>query len=234
MRPTVLMIMSASVDGRITTGPGRNVDEWSVRWPDRGAPQLLRTWLDRWGVDGVMSGSESVLIWSAHPAAAPAADHQSEPWPWPYIVFDGRGRITWGQTAGLIVVTRANVANAYRQQLGRQGIDTVWAGTGEHIDVGDALDQLYRRGFRRLALNGGGRLNGVFLSARWVDELLVAWEPVLVGGVTTPTIYDAADLASPTSMIALERLGAGPGPGGSVWGHYHVLDPQIDNMSFER
>ena len=125
MRPTVLMIMSASVDGHITTGPGRNVDEWSGRWPDRGAPALLRRWLDRWGVDGVMSDSESVLIRSTHPVAPPAVDDHSGPWPWLYIVFDGRGRTTWAQTAGLIVVTRANVANAYRGQTSGQEIDTV-------------------------------------------------------------------------------------------------------------
>ena len=88
--------------------------------------------------------------------------------------------------------------------------------------MGDALDQLYRRGFRRLALNGGGRLNGVFLRAGWVDELLVAWEPLLGEGESTPAIYDAVELASPTGMIALERLSVGPGPdrtgpGGSVW-----------------
>lgn len=36
MRPDVVMVMGASVDGRITTGPGRNVVEWTALASTRG------------------------------------------------------------------------------------------------------------------------------------------------------------------------------------------------------
>lgn len=221
MRPQVLLAMAASVDGRITTGPGRNVVEWSVRWPRRLAPGIIQDRIRSWGADGVVSGSESVLVWSRHPVTAP---DEADRWESavPYIVFDGRGRVEWSQTQGLVVVTRRDVSPSYQEQLRAKAVETVLAGTGAHVDLDDALAQLYARGFRRLALNGGGAINGAFLRAGLVDEAIVVWEPLLVGGTTTPTLFDAPDLDAPADLLPLELVAASPGGGGTVVAHYRI------------
>ncbi len=221
MRPRVLLAMSSSVDGRISTGPGRNVTEWSARWPGRRAPAIIQERIQQWGADGVVSGSESVLVWSRHPVAVPAEADGYSP-DLPYIVFDGRGRITWTQTRGLVVVTCTHVTETYKNHLRDRGIETVFAGPGPHVDVSAALTALYDRGFRRLALNGGGTLNGAFLRAGLVDEAVVVWEPLLVGASSTPTLFDAPDLDAPDALLPLELVAASPGGGDTVVAHYRL------------
>lgn len=80
-----------------------------------------------------------------------------------YIVIDGRGRIDWQQTEGLIVVTREDVAPAYIKQLKKKKIRYIQAGRGEYVDLPLARSLLYDMGFRKLGLSGGGSINGAFL-----------------------------------------------------------------------
>jgi riboflavin biosynthesis pyrimidine reductase len=219
MRPEVVIVMVASVDGRITTGPGRNVTEWAAHGLT-GAEDFASRLCDRLDCDGLVSGSESVLVWGSHPVV------RETPGYWPqtakaYIVFDGRGRVDWTQTEGLLVVTRSDVPTAYRAQLAQKNIDAVYAGSGEHISLPEALAQLYERGFRRLALTGGGQINGAFLRSGLVDELAIVWSPLLVGGETTPTIYDAPDLSDWRDILRLELLRAEV-VGEILWAHYKV------------
>jgi riboflavin biosynthesis pyrimidine reductase len=221
-RPAIVMVMGASVDGRITTGPGRNVQEWTRDGMDGGAHKVLAQLIRTLGGDGMVSGSESVRIWGAHPVEMPGKDEAPPEMTQPYIVIDGHGRIDWAYTDGLIVVTRATVALAYQEQLALKHIDTIWAGEGDHVDLVEALAILHRRGFRRLLLNGGGRLNGACLRAGLVDEVVVVWSPVLVGGSTTPTLYDAPDLLGPDGVVRLSLRESGS-EGDVLYARYAVI-----------
>jgi hypothetical protein len=48
-----------------------------------------------------------------------------------FIVFDGRGRIQWGETQGLLVVTREDSPAEYLMQLREKEIDFIQAGRGD-------------------------------------------------------------------------------------------------------
>ncbi|NMP22703.1 RibD family protein [Sulfobacillus harzensis] len=219
-RPEVIIIMGASVDGRITTAPGRNVTEWIAEGLMESHDHIHHL-ADNLDCDGLMSGSESVLIWGSHPIRLPSPGY------WPkkskaYIVVDGRGRIQWAHTEGLIVVTRETVAPEYRAQLAEKHIDAIFAGHGRHVDLRLALAQLYRRGFRRLALTGGGRINAAFLQEGLVDQVSVVWNPLLVGGHNTPTIYDRPNITDIHDIIRLQLIRSERLDGQSVWAHYRV------------
>lgn len=221
-RPEVVINIFASMDGRITTAPEHNVMEWTSNGVDGDANDEAHKLYDRLNCDALVSGSESLMIWSSDwvelekPITMPVKSKA-------YIVFDGRGRMEWAQTEDLIVVTRENVSSAYIEQLENKGITYLTAGNGEKIDVELALEQLSERGFKRIGISGGGTINGAFLRAGVVDEISIVLAPLAVGGRTTPTIFDGENLDSIQQTVPLELIETKPvGNKGAVWLHYRV------------
>lgn len=222
-RPEVVINVFASMDGRMTTAPGHNVMEWTSYGVDGDANDEVHKLYDHLNCDALVSGSESLMVWSSDwveletPITTPEKSNA-------YIVFDGRGRMDWAQTDGLIVVTRENVSKAYIEQLETKGITYIKAGEGEKIDIALALEQLYELGFRRLGISGGGTINGAFLRAGVVDEISVVLAPLAIGGRTTPTIFDGDNLTSIQQAVRLELIETKPvGDKGAVWLYYRVL-----------
>ncbi|WLD94391.1 dihydrofolate reductase family protein [Alkalihalobacillus sp. AL-G] len=139
------------------------------------------------------------------------------------FVFDGRGRINWHQTEGLIVVTREDVSKTYIEQLENNGIRYILAGTGKHIDLSLALEKLYDIGFQKLGLSGGGSIKGVFLRQGLIDEISLVLAPLAVGGRQTPSIFDSEELESLDGVTQLELLNTRPiGEQGAIRLHYRV------------
>jgi riboflavin biosynthesis pyrimidine reductase len=213
--------MFASIDGRITTGPNRNVAEWTKLGLDANANDVAHKLFDDLDCDGVASGSETLMVFGNHAVHLPNGVY------WPkkskaFIVFDGRGRIEWGQSEGLLVVTREDVSPAYLDQLSRKRIRHIRVSGEEHIDLETALARLYEQGFRRLGLSGGGTLNGAFLRQGLIDEISIVYAPVAIGGKTTPTVFDGDDLADPAMMTGLDLIQTKPLSSQLVWAHYRV------------
>ncbi|QHA90914.1 RibD family protein [Bacillus sp. N1-1] len=217
-RPEVVINVFASMDGRMTTAPGHNVMEWTSYGVDGKANDEAHKLYDELNCDALVS--ESLIVWSSdwveleNPITTPQKSKA-------YIVFDGRGRMDWAQTDGLIVVTRENVSQAYIEQLEMKGITYIKAGDGEKIDIELALEQLYELGFRRLGISGGGTINGAFLRAGVVDEISVVLAPLAIGGRTTPTIFDGENLDSIQQAVPLELIEAKT-IGDAVWLYYRV------------
>jgi riboflavin biosynthesis pyrimidine reductase len=86
-----------------------------------------------------------------------------------------------------------------------------------------ALDALYERGFRRLALTGGGGINGEFLREGLVDEISIVYAPLVVGGTSTPSIFDCPDLTSTEGITRVRLLKDGDVGQGAIWLHYEVV-----------
>jgi len=220
-RPTVIVNMFASIDGRITTGPNRNVAEWTKLGLDANANDVTHKLFDELDCDGVMSGSETLLVFGNHAVHLPNDVY------WPkkskaFIVFDGRGRIEWSQSEGLLVITREDVSPAYLDQLNRKRIRHIQVRGEAHIDLETALARLYEQGFRRLGLSGGGTLNGAFLRQGLIDEISIVYAPVAIGGKTTPTVFDGDDLADPAMIAGLDLIQTKPLSSQLVWAHYRA------------
>ncbi|MCL6443458.1 MAG: RibD family protein [Alicyclobacillus sp.] len=226
IRPKIVVIMFASVDGRIATARGRNVVEWTALGLDGGANDVAHQLCDHLDCDGMISGSESVLVWGNHSVPLQTPTYWPKK-PKAFIVIDGRGRIQWAQTDGLIVITREDAPLAYKEQLKMKGINFIEAGCGEHVDLSSALAALYSRGFRRLALTGGGAINGAFLRAGLVDEISIVIAPLVVGGVGVPTVFDGSGLASPDGITKVRLLKSSAVGDNSFWLHYEVLQPNF-------
>jgi 5-amino-6-(5-phosphoribosylamino)uracil reductase len=83
----------------------------------------------------------------------------------------------------------------------------------EVVDAGDplslpaVLDDLYKRGIRRLMVEGGGSVHTQFLSAGLADELHLVVAPFFVGDSTAPRfVRDAAFPQSPANRMELAEV----------------------------
>ncbi|WP_430786808.1 RibD family protein [Virgibacillus flavescens] len=215
------MNIFSSVDGKITTAPDRNVAEWTAAGIDGEAHDIANRLYDELDCDGLISGSETLMVFGEHWIELKQGLYEPQKSK-AYIVFDGRGRINWQQTEGLLVVTKENVSNEYIQQLVAKGITYIKAGKGRNIDLELALRKLYDLGFKKLGLSGGGGINGAFLRQGLIDEISLVIAPLAVGGRKTPGVFDCEELQSLDDVAELELLHTKPVGKGSVWVHYKV------------
>ncbi|NQD67044.1 RibD family protein [Bacillus haikouensis] len=221
-KPEVILNIFSSIDGKITTAPGKNVAEWTAAGIDGEANEITHQLYDDLDCDGLVSGSESLIVWGKDwveldkPIYVPQKSKA-------YIVFDGKGRLNWYQTEGLLVVTKENVSSTYIQQLKEKGINYILAGKGEYIDLPLALHKLYEVGFRKLGLSGGGSINGAFLRKGLIDEISLVIAPLAIGGTSTPSIFDSENLKDIGDATNLELKNMKPVSDGAVWLQYTVI-----------
>jgi 2,5-diamino-6-(ribosylamino)-4(3H)-pyrimidinone 5'-phosphate reductase len=62
--------------------------------------------------------------------------------------------------------------------------------TGRVLSPAAVLDDLWKRGMKKVLLEGGGEIHFAFARAHAVDEIYVTITPRLIGGVGAPTILD--------------------------------------------
>lgn len=140
------------------------------------------------------------------------------------IVTDSQGRLSWGDDAGSnfphLILTSEGVAKSYLDYLDQNHIS--WIATGkEHVDIARALEILQNEfGVDRLAVVGGGKINGGFLSAGVVDEISIVIGPGVDGRLGQPSLFDGMQKGS--SPVALKLQSVKSYDDGAVWLRYTV------------
>lgn len=190
MKPEVIMLMAASLDGH------QHPSRWTAT-PD-GSRQELGAMFekvhDTLGGDAWIVGRVTMQEMSKAPAHPPAAVPKVER---PLhvaardaktygIVLDPKGRVHFssGTVGGdpVIALLGHDVADAHLAELAGDGVSYIVAEAPE-IDLAAMLETLNRAfGIKRLLLEGGGTVNGSFLAAGLVDEVNVLIGPAFDGG----------------------------------------------------
>jgi riboflavin biosynthesis pyrimidine reductase len=226
-KPWVIAYNLASLDGRVTIAPDvlllTGDERWSAIAGDGDTYAVLKREYDP---DVILEGSGSFVL-EGEPVAHHATvlpneavalhrdfvptDVEERPghrgW---FVVVDGRGRVHWQykEMEGwhlLVLACRATPAG-YLAYLRDERIPYLVAGD-ERVDLVAALERLADRfGVRRVLATGGGRLQGALLRAGVIDEVHLELAPALIGGDTTPTLFDAAPLRSEEGPTALELM----------------------------
>jgi riboflavin biosynthesis pyrimidine reductase len=140
------------------------------------------------------------------------------------IAIDPSGKLTWQANAidgeHVITIVSRRVSNDYLAFLRATGVSYLFGGRAR-IDLTNVLGKLAKAfGIRKLLLEGGGKINGSFLTAGLIDELSVLIAPVADGGVGAATLFDATARRGPSRhfrLISVERL-----TGDLVWLRYRV------------
>lgn len=140
------------------------------------------------------------------------------------IVVDTKGSLRWPAENDPdfphLIITSEQASQEYLHYLDQQGIS--WISTGkERIDLTQAMDILANQfGTRRLAVVGGGKINGGFLKAGLVDEISVVVGPGIDGRIGQPNLFDGIQSNQVTS---LQLKSVQSFDDGAVWLRYTVL-----------
>ncbi|MDE5749816.1 MAG: dihydrofolate reductase family protein, partial [Duncaniella sp.] len=108
------------------------------------------------------------------------------------VSVDTRGTLLWdnGHDENHICIVSENASHAYLDYLRDLGISYIVSGK-EGIDLGRAMEILHDQfEIRRVAVVGGGQINGGFLAAGLLDELSVMVAPGLDGRDGQPSLID--------------------------------------------
>nr|WP_287262125.1 2,5-diamino-6-(ribosylamino)-4(3H)-pyrimidinone 5'-phosphate reductase [Methanothrix sp.] len=74
----------------------------------------------------------------------------------------------------------------------------------DRVDLRELLEMLYRRGVRRLMVEGGGTLNWSLIEQGLVDEICVFVGPMVIGGQDAPTLVDGRGFPENFQRLELE------------------------------
>ncbi len=171
MKPYIILNTAMSLDGRIARKGERVVFSNEL---DKARRDDIRK-----SVDGVMVGINTVLI--DNPKLTISEKREENP---ARIIIDGHGKVpddanVLNDKAKNIVVVSID-AEPYRiEELSRKA-SVIVCGDDE-VDVVKLMDELYKRGIKRVLLEGGGHLNKSMLEANLIDEIYVSVAPVVIG-----------------------------------------------------
>lgn len=138
------------------------------------------------------------------------------------VGIDTRGKLQWGETEfdgqALLVITDEHCPKAYHKRLTEQGIS--WIATGKNgINLVRAMELLAEEfGVERLAVTGGGHINGGFLEAGLLDEVSYMVAPGIDGRAGMAAVFDGiTNKNRPATQL---RLNSVKQMGETVWMRY--------------
>lgn len=194
-RPTTRLFMLTSVDGKISTGKHNRFDF------DQDIPKIL-------GEDGLSqyyACEQNTDLWTL--CSGKTLDKIT-----PRLVRWNRELLP----VTMVVCTNTQLkydtylalCNKYRHVIVatsalsrvQSGIDTILY---EYHDVVTLLDELYRRGCRKLTIQSGGELNAAFIRAGVIDTVEIVVAPLIVGGSATPTLVDGPEIKKLSEVTTL-------------------------------
>ncbi len=225
MRPYIICHMVASANGRIDCSMVDHIsgDEYHTTLAQLNCPVELmgRVTMEHYSA---LHGYFEPPI-GARPVGKPSVHIavKSERYT---VAVDTRGRLRWPSAiindAPLICIVSEQVTQAYLDTLKAQGISWICCGQ-EHVSLYFAMEILHRDfGVQRLAVLGGGLMNGAFLKAELIDELSLLLAPGIDGRTGQPTLVEGMTDSPRFLPTQLELLSAEPQPNGVVWLRYRV------------
>lgn len=140
------------------------------------------------------------------------------------VVADCAGTLRWPDDAGsekpLVILTSQRVSKEYLAYLDAQHISWIVAGA-ERIDLAAAAEVLYRQfGVERMAVVGGGTMNGGFLGAGLLDEVSILLGPGIDGRKGMTAVFDGLPMDAEPTQLKLTCVT--PYDDGAVWLRYQV------------
>lgn len=105
-----------------------------------------------------------------------------------------------------------------------RGLGISYIATGkEQIDLQRAMEILHDSfGVERVAVVGGGRINGGFLAIGLIDEVSAMIAPGIDGRLGQPTLFDGIRDRDGYRPDSLRFTGVSTFPNGAIWSRYIV------------
>ena len=141
------------------------------------------------------------------------------------ISADSRGILLWddADNTDRLCLVSEEVSPEYLDYLRRLGISYIATGKGQ-INLARAVEILHDEfGVERLAVVGGGKINGGFLSAGLIDELSVMIAPGIDGRIGQPALFDGIADSDKYRPLSLKFKEISTFSNGVIWVRYNVL-----------
>ncbi len=135
------------------------------------------------------------------------------------IAIDPSGKLGWEQGTiaedyedrqgeHIITVLSEIVSNQYLAHLRAIGISYIFAGKSKKLDLTLALDKISQYfNINEFMLEGGGYINGSFLSAGLVDELSLILVPMIEGTSNSVSLFEYGEnIFQPVVGFSLEKV----------------------------
>ena len=223
MKPYIISHMMESVDGRIDCAMTEQIEPSNAYYDA----------LDQLDCPTTLEGRVTMQIHFAEPQPFRATDttpigktafHKASAEPGYAVALDTHGRLCWPSNIHdgkpLLVVTSESCPKEYHDTLTRQGISWIAVGK-EHIDLKEMVEILNREfDVNRMAVVGGGHINGSFLAAGLLDEISVMIGPGIDGRKGMASVFDGID--DPNRPATLLRLETIERMGDTVWLKYKL------------
>lgn len=138
------------------------------------------------------------------------------------IIADTKGTLLWpddrDNTSPLIILLSKKAGKDYLGYLDQQNISYIVCGE-EKIDLKKACDILYQDfKIRRMAIVGGGTINGAFLADGLLDEVSILLGPGIDGRQNRKATFDGLERDKAPTRMKLKSLKAYED--GAVWIRY--------------
>lgn len=218
-KPYIIVHMMTSIDGRIDCGMTAQLDgnnEYYSTLDSLDAPTRVsgHVTAETEMADGVFKADGNNKLGKTAFKKNAVADSYN-------IVADSKGRTRWGKETSTsfphLVLTSENVSADYIDYLNQNNISWIAAGK-EHVDLKRTMEILADEfGVKRLAVVGGGKINGGFLKAGLVDEISLLVGSGVDGRIGQPAVFDGLTSGTP---VPLKLKSVKSYPDGAVWLRY--------------
>ena len=141
------------------------------------------------------------------------------------ISVDTNGVLLWDkiENGNRLCIVSEKVSVEYLEYLESLGISYIAAGK-EKIDLRRAMEILeHEFGIERLAVVGGGKINGGFLQEGLIDELSIMIAPGIDGRSNQPSLFDNICDRKDFLPVKLEFQDVSSFPNGVVWLRYNIV-----------
>lgn len=109
------------------------------------------------------------------------------------IIIDTKGSLKWDENEDVIVITSEKVSDEYLDYLKNQHISYIVTGK-DKIDLNRASELLYEHfNIKRMAIVGGGNINGAYLANNLLDEISIVLGPGIDGRKNMTSLFDGLD-----------------------------------------
>lgn len=222
-RPYIICHMMMSVDGRIDCGMTEKI----------GGSDSYYDILNSFETDGALSGRVTAELEMAEPGKSVSKNSEKigkecfsvKRKGCSYqIVTDTHGTLLWKDNRTgeepLVIIMSETASEDYLHYLDSLGIS--WIVTGkERIDMKRAMEILNTEfDVKRLAVVGGGNINGAFLDAGLLDEVSILIGPGIDGRKGMAATFDGLPMEREPFKLKLKEVRSYES--GAVWLHYTV------------
>ncbi len=229
-RPYVVLGVSSSLDGRISLGPNRtlmdiderddvlgNRDEWEEFYSSLQKKHDIDVFME--GSNMLVKETEELRELERYQGNEDELYHDFLPhevvdrpgrtgW---LAVVDGRGRVRGGYTGEedkpMLHLVSRRVPPEYLHFLRKSNIPYLIAGE-KRVDLALALEKMVDKlGAKAVLTSSGGRLSGALLKKGLLDEIHIRFNPVIIGGFDTPSLFASPDIEEgewPTQLEFIE------------------------------